>query len=427
MNRLRILPLMMVFAAWAHFNRLSMAVAGAEQIVPGGLLSKTQMGWVYTTTLAVYTLCMIPGGWLVDRWGPHRSWILLASGSAILMAAVGLLGAAVAEPTTLLIGLLVVRGLFGAVTAPLHPTAARLVHNWSPASFTDSANGLVTAACCLGMATTYLLFGWLIDWLAWPGAFLAAAGVTAVVGWAWYRHGADFPPDSLLKAGHEASRVASVRQIVGPESDSGLEPGAGASTEDRSTEGESNWSLVCLTASYGMVGYFQYLFFYWAEHYFQETLRLDTSAARWATSLLTLAMGVGMLLGGRFSDYARGRWSGWLGMALVPVAGLTLAGGVTAIGAYISGAALVIGCFATAMVAVGLSEAAHWSTAVRLGNERGGAAAAIMNTGGNGVGLLAPVLTPVIGETLGWRFSLLVAAAACGLAAIAWLGIRRRG
>lgn len=415
MNGPRILPLMMVFAAWAHFNRLTMAVAGTEQIIPQGVLTKTEMGWVYTTTLAVYTLCMIPGGWLVDRWGPRRAWMLLAVGSTLLMAAVGVLGAVVAEPAVLLVSLLVVRGLFGAVTAPLHPTAARLVHNWASPAATDSANGLVTAACCLGMATTYLVFGWMIDWLSWPGAFLAAAGVTALVGYAWHRSGADYPPDLPL---NQTARAGADKL---PEGSLPTEPAIDGVTSRA-------WirSLICLTASYGMVGYFQYLFFYWAEHYFQESLRLDTPAARWATGMLTLAMGAGMLLGGRLSDRARGRFSGWLGMAVVPVAGLAVAAGVTWLGAVANSVALVIGCFAVAMVAVGLSEAAHWSTAVRLGRERGGSAAAIMNTGGNGIGLLAPVLTPVIGESLGWQSSLLVAAAACGLAALAWLGIRRQ-
>lgn len=47
-----------------------------------------------------------------------------------------------------------------------------------------------------------------------------------------------------------------------------------------------------------------------------------------------------------------------------------------------------------------------------------------MNTGGNAVGLLAPVVTPWIGAQIGWHAGLVVAAVACWIAALAWLGVR---
>src|SRR5207237_5159661 len=89
------------------------------------------------------------------------------------------------QAAAVLVGLLVVRALLGVVSAPLHPTGARLVGNWIPPHGASRANGLVTAAACVGVASTYPVFGWLMDTLDWPGAFLVAGGGTLSRAAAW--------------------------------------------------------------------------------------------------------------------------------------------------------------------------------------------------------------------------------------------------
>ena len=61
---------------------------------------------------------------------------------------------------------------------------------------------------------------------------------------------------------------------------------------------------------------------------------------------------------------------------------------------------------------------------VNLGRSRGGISAAIMNTGGNGIGLLAPMVTPWIGTHLGWAWGLGVGAIVGVAGALCWFGIR---
>ena len=67
--------------------------------------------------------------------------------------------------------------------------------------------------------------------------------------------------------------------------------------------------------------------------------------------------------------------------------------------------------FTASLGVLGLCEAAFWTMAVELGGAKGGTAAAIMNTGGNGIGLLAPVITPFVGERLGWGWGIAIGAA----------------
>ena len=79
----RIVPLMMVFVALAHFNRVSISVAGTEKIIDPDFITAQQMGLVYSAFLLLYTLLMIPGGWFIDRFGPKIGWMVVGFGSAV--------------------------------------------------------------------------------------------------------------------------------------------------------------------------------------------------------------------------------------------------------------------------------------------------------------------------------------------------------
>ena len=399
----RILPLMMVFVALAHFNRISITVAGAEQIIPSALISKERMGVVYTALLVVYTICMVPGGWFLDRFGPRIAWMVVVFGSAGFVTGTGLVGWCIADSSMLFAALLVVRGCLGVICAPLHPTAARLVANWTHSSATDFANGLINASALVGIAFTYVVFGGLIDFFGWPQAFMISGGVTFVLALAWFWFSADRPPDAL--AASSAPPLArepspAFRRVI------------------------ANSSLLFLTLSYGLLGYFQYLFFYWAEYYFENQMHLSTQNSRWSSTLLTLAMGGGMFIGGSLSDWARSRFPGRWGLAAIPMLALGMAGTATFWSLGEHPASGVIAGLAIAMGAAGICEGSYWTTAVRLGRQSGGTAAAIMNTAGNAIGLLAPLLTPWISTHYGWHASLGLAAIVCWIAAISWLGVR---
>jgi dipeptide/tripeptide permease len=82
-------------------------------------------------------------------------------------------------------------------------------------------------------------------------------------------------------------------------------------------------------------------------------------------------------------------------------------------------------CFSVAMAAVGASEGPFWTTAIELGGPRGATAAGIFNTGGNVGGLLAPVVTPLLSNSLGlgWQGGFSLASVFCVLGAIVWLWI----
>jgi dipeptide/tripeptide permease len=75
------------------------------------------------------------------------------------------------------------------------------------------------------------------------------------------------------------------------------------------------------------------------------------------------------------------------------------------------------------MGTLGMCEGPFWTTAVDLGGSRGGLAGAILNTGGNITGMLAPFATPLIAQYFSWQVGIEVACLFCGIGAVLWFWI----
>lgn len=374
----------------SHLNRASMAVAGSDRIMDQYGIDPVRMGAVYSAFLVIYSILMIPGGVFIDRFGPRRALMLVGFGSAIFGAATGILGWLSLSGVALVTGMVVVRGVMGAVSAPLHPAAARAIANWFPFSERTSANGIVTAAAILGVAMAYPGFGFLIKKFDWPAAFCICAAITALLTLTW----------SLVATDQRA-------------------PESSAPVSRQTWLGLlGNRRLILLTLSYAAIGYFQYLFVYWMQYYFEKVLNLGADASKVYAGLLQLALAIGMPLGGWLS--AR------MSRAVVGGGGMFLSALFLAFGVLSKEPFWIVLWFAIAHTAIGASEGPVWATAVDIGAEKGGTAAAICNTGGNVGGLLAPVLTPLISGYFGWSAGIAVGGAVCILGAIFWRWIEPR-
>ena len=134
-------------------------------------------------------------------------------------------------------------------------------------------------------------------------------------------------------------------------------------------------------------------------------------------------MAFGMPLGGWVSDRLQKRYGYRWGRAVVPIASLLLSAVFLGIGVLAKTPNAIVAWFSLALGVMGASEGPFWSTAVELGRKRGGTAAAIMNTGGNGGGMLAPVVTPWVSSQLGWPVGIAIGGVVCVVGAICWLGI----
>ena len=429
----------------SHFNRASITSAGDERIMQQFGISPERMGVIYSSFLIVYTVFMIPGGWLIDRRGPRVALAAMGLGSALFCGLTGGIGFGVFAAGQVWFALLAVRSLMGLLSAPLHPGAAGASGNWFPPAQQSLANGLITGASILAYAVVHPVFGSLIDRFDWPVAFVITGGLTAVLAGAWLGWARDKPQELVLGLelarsaftetsgeGHSTSRRADAGNTSAAAEKIGVvETLASAKLEaapqNRFWTGGPGWNLLLLTLSYAAVGYFQYLFFYWMHFYFDSVLHMSKAESRYFAGLPNLAMAACMPLGGWLTDRAvraRGIHSGG---TFVPKYGMILSAFFLLCGIFATERYWIVGCFTASLGTLGLCEASFWTMAVQLGRQRGGTTAAIMNTGGNGIGLLAPMITPWIGSQLGWGWGLGVGALIGLLGGLCWFGMRRFG
>src|SRR5256885_4325305 len=71
--RWRIVVMLMALCFISHLNRISMAAAGDERIMKQFSIAPEKMGVIYSAFLLVYTICMIPGGFFIDRFGARAA------------------------------------------------------------------------------------------------------------------------------------------------------------------------------------------------------------------------------------------------------------------------------------------------------------------------------------------------------------------
>jgi MFS family permease len=405
---LKTVPLLMLVVATGQFNRISISVVGTDRIIPYFGVTEERMGLVYSAFLLFYTLAMLPGGWFIDRFGARTALIVLGFGSTVFVALTGAVGFFFHGPLALWLGLLVMRSCLGFFNAPLHPASARMVYGHVRPESRSLANGLVTFSACLGISATYSVMGVLDQRFDWPGAFLVTSVLTLVVSLVWTF----------------ATRDGSVHTRPG-----GDRPASSGLAD--------LWpvlrrrGVVFVTLSYTAMGYFQYLFFYWIQYYFETIQKESSDVARWYTTMITLAMGLGMVSGGWLADSVPRRFSPRVRQALVPVLGMIGSGLVFELGLVAPTPQSTLAAFALAAALIGACEGGFWTTSVELGAPYGGTAAGLMNTGGNLGGTLSPTLTPVLGKLfaahygaeVGWRLSLAVAGCIVVAGAALWLGV----
>ncbi|MBC8352837.1 MAG: MFS transporter [Planctomycetes bacterium] len=413
-NKWWIVVLLMGYAAIGHFNRVGISVAGDEMFIPKLGIPETRMGWVYTAFLIVYTIGMLPGGWLIDRIGSARALTLFGLMMGTFVVLTGVLGWVTNTPESLWIGLLVIRGLAGVCNAPLHPAAAHVVSDVMPYNRRASANGMITAGALVGIACCYPGFGWLMDSLTWPWAFVASGSMLIAFSLLWHHF-------ALPALPHPRASTSVTDEVI-------------STVDTTSTTDESNsagaWSLLrqrnlwLLTLSYAAYGYFQYLFFYWMGYYFKEVLQVPDVQARWASFWIMLAMGAGMAIGGRSTDIACDLLGTMSGRRAIVLLGMGLGAVFGVIAVNVTGLTNVALCLAVSMGATGMVEGVFWTTATDIGGKSRGLSGAFMNTGGNAGGLISPVLTPIMAAQIGWSGSIVVACVISAVGGLVWFLIK---
>jgi ACS family glucarate transporter-like MFS transporter len=163
--------LLFLFSAIAYLDRVNMSVAGKPIAHEFGL-SPIALGYLFSSFLWAYVLMMLPGGRLIDRWGPH---VVASVATAVWSAqmATGMVGSFAA--------MLMVRLGLGVGEASFAPISYSSVRIWPPYTERGTAIAAISCGSTLGLALGAPAVAWLIETLSWRWSFI----ITGAVGFVW--------------------------------------------------------------------------------------------------------------------------------------------------------------------------------------------------------------------------------------------------
>ena len=398
-ERTGIVLLMVAFSIMSYFDRIIMSVAG-PLVMREMRLSETQMGAIYSAFTFSYGILMMPGGRLADRFGPRRVLTAMALGAAAFTGLTALGGRPLfgiwlgVFPSFLMIRL----GL-GVATAPLYPSCAIMNSRWTPSAQRARVWGWIASGTGIGGALAPLLFAWMTEQYGWRKSFVVSAAVTGALGAIWYFYARDFPP-----AGQGSTMT-------------------GAKVRTPWRDMFTHRPLILLTLSYLTTNYFEYIFFYWLFYYFAQIRHASSRESAISSAVIWTSWAIMTPMGGWISDRLVARLGVKNGRRLVPALGLTAAGILLVAAINVPAPVPMVVLLFLTLGFAAATDGPYWVSAGDLGGKHVGAAAGILNTGGNVGGFLAPIMTPFAAARLGWSWALYAGSLVVVIGAVLWLFI----
>jgi len=355
-------------------------------------LSPTMQGLILSAFFWSYALLQVPGGWLIDKFGPRR----VISGATVLWG----LFQSIAAAATGGVSLLLTRIGLGAAEAPLFPAGGKLNAIWlSPK---ERARGAVfmDAGSPLGAALGGITISWLILTLdSWRLAFLVAGLATILLGYIAWRYLRDEPSH------HPGVNEAELTHIH-TRSDVAVATGSRTALTARSVTGILVGRVAWTMIFFGLLT--------WGPSYFAQARGFDLKQMGSATFLIFLSGSIGSLTGGLIADALHQRG---LSRAVVYKCMLGFSG-LLAMTAFLLLPHVADPVSAVALVALTMFflmwGSLYWSFPALLAPpEKVGLVGGVMNFAGSSSGIAVPILTGVILQYSGSYLAVLYFFAAC--------------
>lgn len=265
-------------------DRVSLSIA-MPTIAREFQLTPAIQGLILSSFFWAYALLQIPGGWLIDRYGPRR----------VIGWSTGLWGVfqTVAAFATGGLSLIFARVALGAAEAPLFPAGGKLNSLWLASS--ERGRGAVLMDCGgpLGVALGGLLIAYLIAVFgSWRTAFFIAGIATLAMAWLAWRYLRD---DPAIHPGVNAAELARINEGRSTSVAQAAKAGAqGLGIARRSLAG-----ILLGRASWAMV-FFGLLT--WGPSYLAQARGFDIKGIGAATFVIFLCGAAGSLVGGFLCD-----------------------------------------------------------------------------------------------------------------------------
>jgi sugar phosphate permease len=270
-----------------YIDRVNLSVA-APALVKYFHWDPARMGWVLSAHLWTYTICLIPTGALLDRFGARR---VSAIGITLWSAASMLTGAVTGFATMCL-----ARLSLGMGEVTTFPVAGKVIRQWFPVKERGFAWAIFHSGGHAAPALATPFVAWLVVRNGWRGSFviLGTLGFIWLVFWLWkYREPEECPWLS-----------AEERQFI-------LENRDGGSAPTRASQDRAGKMLSTLFRQRTMWGvmltqgcstYFNYMFLAWLPTYLVQVRGLQLEKAGVYTAAPYMVAVVVVLGFGKLSD-----------------------------------------------------------------------------------------------------------------------------
>jgi MFS family permease len=395
MGKGRILIYVLLFTACTinYIDRVVLSVS-APQIVKDFGISTIELGYLFSAFLWSYLVFVLPWGVYVDRAGTRVS---TASGMAIWSVATLLTGVSssfgVAFFTRLLMG-------FG--EASTYPAGARTIREWMPAGERGIATTVFNCGGYAGPALGSILMGFVVTSHGWRVGFFVAGllGFVWLIAWLAFF----WQPETATFIGEDERR-----KILSQRGGATI-PGTAAPVSAL-LKCRSIWGTF---VTQGCAVYTVYLFLTWLPTYLQATRNLTILKSGFYTAVPYAVAVPGTIFIGWLSDRLLRGGPVESGRRRTLVAIMMLCSSGILLTPWITDTTMLLAVFSISLTSIGSAVGLNIALLNDLLRNPSniGRANGILVTGGNLVGLAAPIVTGyVVSGTGNYDYAFLVAGA----------------
>jgi len=381
---------MFLLATINYVDRIVLSVSSAPIAEEFGI-SKVELGYLFSSFLWLYVICLVPMGMIVDRLGTRA---VNAAGIGIWSIATALTGLATG------FGMLIAtRVLMGVGESTTYPASGRVIREWIPLKERALFAAVFNSGAYFGPAVGGLVLAWLVSAAGWRVTFLvcAAVGFVWLLAWMiWFRK----PEEASWLSAEERALI--LRERDGGAT--GLSTG-GTSIGLRGLLASS--SMLGLMLSQGCAVYTQYFFLTWLPNYLQTERGMSMLKSGALMALPFVGAVILTVLLGKLSDSLLTEASARSGGRRRMGALLMLFGSVILLTPLVDNVYLVLGLITIALAGVASAVALNIALIGDLlrTSADSGRATGLLILGGNIFGILAPIVTGYVVQATG-RFDM---------------------
>ncbi|MBD0287193.1 MAG: MFS transporter [Flavisolibacter sp.] len=401
--RYRVLVLLCSLTTLTYLDRICISIVGVRVKADLGLTNE-QFGWVLAAFALAYAVFEIPSGMLGDRIGPRAVFIRIVLWWSFFTAVTGL--------ATGLIGLLIVRFLFGMGEAGTYPNCMIVMSRWFPVNEMGRSLTWVGIGSQIGAAIAPIIIVPLASAYGWRMPFFVNAAIGVV--WvliciAWFRN---FPEE--------------VRQISKSELEY-IEMNRSYHTQRHLIPWRfifKNRTLWALMLMYFCCQWAQYFFVAWMPVYLQEGRHFSENGMKVITFTLFIVGIAGFLLGGFAGDLFVKNKGLRFGRRFIGMSGLGLCGLLILLAAVLPQNKLAALCLIAANGFFSYGVMVSYAVCIDIGRNNSGTVTGAMNFFGQmGAFFLAIIFGKIVDITHDFNYPLFILAAVLFTGCLLWLAI----